>query len=145
MADRRTSPTSGLIDQAHNIPDEHFENAYFMNSYPQESTKGQSLITTIKIVSVCCLLYEIATNVGIFMAVAQYSELVAKVDSVIHTGAFGILISSAGKIISAMTARQYASVRTDRTPEKRVNTAKFFRAVSVVSFLVTVLVIHLLN
>ena len=117
MADKSTNPSSGLIDRVHNTSDEHFENAYFMNSYPQDSPKGKSLITTIKIVSVCCVLYELATNVGIFMAIEQYGGLVTKVDSVIHTGAFGILISSVGKIVSAITARQYASVRTDRTPE----------------------------
>ena len=63
----------------------------------------------------------------------------------IHTGAFTLLISSISKVISAMTAKQYAKDRTDRTPEKRVNTAKFFRIVSVVTCMIAVTVNHLLN
>jgi len=55
------------------------------------------------------------------------------------------LISSAAKIISALTAHTYASTRTDRTPEKRVSNKTWFRAVSVLGGFYMIFMIHLLN
>ena len=88
---------------------------------------------------------EVAVQLNFGAAVFKYSQIVPKVDPTIQIGSFVILISSIAKIVSALTARQYALDRTDRTPEKRVNTAKFFRLVTFVTFVVAVSTIHLLN
>ena len=124
---------------------EAFEHAYFTNSYPQESDKTKCVTTVIKIMTFVVIFVEVAQNVGIANAIIQYTQLVNKVDSVIHTGAMALLISSAAKIISALTAHSYASTRTDRTPEKRISNKTWFRAVSVVGGIFMIFMIHLLN
>ena len=56
-----------------------------------------------------------------------------------------LLISSVVKIISAVTAHSYASKITERTPEKRLSNKKWFRAVTIVGGLGTLMMIHFLN
>ena len=63
----------------------------------------------------------------------------------IAIGAVATLFSSGSKITSALNAYYYAGSRVVRTPEKREQTAKFFRAVTFVTCLVTFGVIHMLN
>ena len=48
---------------------ETFEKAYYSNSYPKESSKTKTLISTIKVVSVLAILIEVAFSAGLGAAV----------------------------------------------------------------------------
>ena len=128
------------------MDDEHaFEHAYFTNSYPQETPKAKSIQSCLKVLVFITVLFEVTSMIGIGFSYVKFSQLVSRVDNVIHFGTWATLISSAAKIVSAINAHYYASNRTGRTPEKREQTGKFFRAVTFVSGLLTYFVIHLLN
>ena len=72
-------------------------------------------------------------------------DMVDRLDGVISIGALVILICSLFKTVSLLTAHDYASKRTERTPEKKVANTKFVRAVTVTSFFLTLTIVHLLN
>ena len=122
-----------------------FEYAYFTNSYPHETPKTKSIQSCIKVLVFVAVFLEVVSTVGIASSVVKFSKIVTKVDGVIHCGALATLVSSGAKIISAVNAHVYATTRTDRTPEKRESTAKFFRAVTFVSGIIMLAVIHMLN
>ena len=122
-----------------------FEHAYFTNSYPHETPKTKSIQTCIKVLVFIAVFIEVGYSVGIVGSMVKFSQIVTKVDGVIHCGALATLISSAAKIISAINAHTYASKRTDRTPESRESTAKFSRVVTFVCGVITIAVIHMLN
>ena len=119
--------------------------AYFTNSYPQDSPKTHSLLTLIKIVCLFTYFVELICSVGLVTAVIRYTAIVQKVDSVIHTGAFSLLVTSMARIFSSHHARDYGRERTDRTPERRIETSKLLKAVTIISLVVGITVIHLLN
>ena len=123
-----------------------FEYAYWSNSYPKEETSRTKCIQKcIKVLVITAVTLEVLSLFGVFLSVIKYSQLVTRVDAIIQFGTLATLVNSAAKIISAMNAQDYASKRTDRTPEKRESTAKFFRAVSLMSALITFFSIHMLN
>ena len=76
---------------------------------------------------------EICCNAGLAQAISDYSEIVTKVDHVVKFSVIGVLLPSIAKILSAVHARSYAVNRTDRTPENRVSTTTFLRAVTFIS------------
>ena len=147
MADKSTS-LSQISDQRvlpHTDAETAFEQAYFTNSYPQETPKIKSIQTCIKVLVFIAVFIEFGSTLGLVGSMVKYSQLVTKVDGVIHLGTLATIISSAAKIISSIHAHTYASKRTDRTPEKRESTAKFMRLVTIVCGLVMICVIHMLN
>lgn len=126
-------------------PEHHFEHAYYTNSYPQECSKAKSTISCLKVIIFIAILVEVSTLIGLGVSFSKFQSIVTKADSVIQFGAFATLMSSAAKILSAFNAYNYSSDRLGRTPEKREQTAKFFRAVTFFTGLITYFMIHMLN
>ena len=66
-------------------------------------------------------------------------------DTVLQTGSVAFIINAVVKIVSMIQAHSYASKRTDRTPENRLNLTKFTWMVTIASTTVTLISLYILE